>query len=92
MSTLETHGDREVRIQAAKAFAITPDDDNDLDCPKSGCALYCNADMTVAVVLVDDDDNTGHIFKFSKGWQPVLAKRVLLTGTSLGGESLFGVY
>jgi hypothetical protein len=68
-----------------------PDDSNDLEVAKSGCALYCNGDMTVALVLVDDPDNTGHIFKLNKGYQPLLVKRVLSTGTDLNSESLFGL-
>lgn len=86
---LATHENQQVIIQGTRAFEIIPDDDNDLTIPKA--ALYCNADMTVAVVLVDDPDNTGHVFKFNKGYQPLIVKRVLSTGTSLGGESLFGL-
>ena len=178
MGVLLTHGDKEVRLQVTKAFTITPSDTADVG---ADCALYCNGDMTLALIFVDDpetltsynqnmgtgdgttntvgsgtltnaeikkgsivitdgintikDDGTGnliedgtgtinyvtgvmtvkwaagsvpktgttiwaayqkvaytsHIFKVSKGYQPMLVKRVLSTGTALGGESLFGI-
>jgi len=88
---LHTSGNKEVRLQGTKIVAITPDDDNDIEVGKSGCALYCNADMTVAVVLSGESANTGHILKLNKGFQPLLVRRVLSTGTALGGESLFGI-
>jgi hypothetical protein len=86
---LATHENQQVIIQGTRMFPITPSDTVDLTIPKA--ALYCNADMTVAVVLVDDPDNTGTILKLNKGYQPLIVKRVLSTGTNLGGESLFGI-
>jgi hypothetical protein len=89
MGNLITHENKEVIIQGTRLFPITPSNTLDLTIPKA--ALYCNADMTVAVVLVDDIDNTGHVLKLNKGYQPLIVKRVLSTGTNLGGESLFGI-
>jgi hypothetical protein len=89
MGNLITHENKEVIIQGTRLFPITPSNTADILIPKA--ALYCNGDMTLAVVLVDDTDNAGHILKLNKGYQPLIVKRVLSTGTDLGGESLFGI-
>ena len=84
---LHTGNNSEVRLQGYKRIDITLSDTEDILGGK-GVTLHCNGDMTLNMLLVGD--TTPAIWKFSKGDIPYLVKRVYLTSTDLGGESLFG--
>ena len=84
---LHTGQDSEVKLQGYKRVTITLSDTVNIS--EKGVNLYCNGDMTLNLLLVGDD--TPAIWKLNKGFQPLLVKRVYLTSTDLGGESLFGL-
>jgi hypothetical protein len=85
---LETGQNSEVRLQGYKRIDITLSDTVDILGGK-GVTLYCNGDMTLNLLLIGD--TTPAIWKLSKGFQPLLVKRVYLTSTDLDSESLFGI-
>jgi hypothetical protein len=77
---------------ASNVAAITPNDSSLLTNGSktyTARALRCSADMTLAVVTAGGDTVT---LPFFKGDNAIMVRQVLLTGTVLGGGTVWGLY
>ena len=62
-------------------FAITPSDEDDL--PHVTRGIYVGTGGDLAVIAADDDAAVT-LANVGEGWQPIQARRVLVTGTTAG--------
>jgi len=68
-------------------FPIAPSDS--IDMAYVTRSILASADCTIS--YIDSEGSTLTGFPLQKGYNPIMASRVLATGTTLGGATLFGL-